>query len=99
MTERGNIMLRRLRPFGKVALFLGVIGAGLYWFLFTPTLVVPHVVTEGEIVAEVMGTGALDAHVKATISTKIPGRLLKVLVDQGDHVHSAQESPALMTTT
>jgi multidrug efflux pump subunit AcrA (membrane-fusion protein) len=48
-------------------------------------------VEPGEIVVEVMGTGTLDAHVKAAISTKIPGRLKKVLVDQGDTVKEGQE--------
>ena len=38
-----------------------------------------------------MGTGTLDAHVKATISTKIPGRLVKLLVDEGDQVRAGQE--------
>jgi len=84
-------MLRRLWPAGKVALLLAVLGAVGYWFLFAPTPVVLHVVTEGEIVAEVMGTGTLDAHVKATISTKISGRLVKLLVDEGDQVRSGQE--------
>jgi HlyD family secretion protein len=50
-----------------------------------------HTVGPQEIVEEVMGTGTLDAHVKATISTKIPGRLKKVLVDQGDTVKEGQE--------
>ena len=56
-----------------------------------PTPVLSHRVAEGEIVAEVMGTGTLDAHVKATISTKIPGRLVKLLVDEGDQVRAGQE--------
>lgn len=46
--------------------------------------------TRGEIVAEVMGTGTLEARVKATISAKISGLITEVLVDQGDRVKSGQ---------
>ncbi len=91
MKEPGKTLLRRLWPLGKVALVLVVIGAALYWFLFSPTPVVPQTATQGDIVAEVMGTGTLDAHIKATVSTKIPGRLMKVLVDQGELVKADQE--------
>ncbi len=91
MKEPGKTLLRRLWPLGKVALVLVVIGAALYWFLFSPTPVVPQTATQGDVVAEVMGTGSLDAHIKATVSTKIPGRLLKVLVDQGELVKADQE--------
>jgi HlyD family secretion protein len=37
-----------------------------------------------------MGTGTLEAKVQTVVSTKIPGRILEVLVDQGDVVRSGQ---------
>lgn len=40
--------------------------------------------------AEVLGTGTLEARVKATISPKISGRIAGVLVDQGDPVKAGQ---------
>jgi len=42
------------------------------------------------IVAEVMGTGTLEARVSSTISPKIAGRISKVLVDQGDVVEQGK---------
>ena len=44
----------------------------------------------GEIVAEVMGTGTVATHVKATISANITGLLTEVLFDQGDQVKAGQ---------
>jgi multidrug resistance efflux pump len=38
-----------------------------------------------------MGTGTLEARIKATISPKISGRISAVLVDQGDRVEAGQE--------
>jgi HlyD family secretion protein len=49
-----------------------------------------HVVQQTNIVAEVMGTGTLEARVKTTISPRIQERLAEVLVDQGDTVKSGQ---------
>ena len=49
-----------------------------------------HQIERGEIVAEVMGTGTLEARVKTTVSPKISGRVAEVVVDQGDRVQSGQ---------
>jgi HlyD family secretion protein len=49
-----------------------------------------HQVQRGPIVAEVLGTGTLEARVKTTISTKISGRINLVHVDQGDRVRAGQ---------
>jgi HlyD family secretion protein len=75
----------------KVLLALTSVGVLVYWLWFVPMPVLRHTAAPGEIVVEVMGTGTLDAHVKATISTKISGRLEVVLVDQGDRVKAEQE--------
>lgn len=64
-----------------------VIGGGLlYWMKFAPLPVVSHTVERGTIVAEVMGTGTLEARVQMTVSPKISGRMVDVLVDQGARV-------------
>ena len=57
---------------------------------FTSTPVVAYVVRPKNIVAEVMGTGTLEARVKTTISPRIQERLAEVLVDQGDFVLAGQ---------
>ncbi|MEW6355045.1 MAG: efflux RND transporter periplasmic adaptor subunit [Planctomycetota bacterium] len=49
-----------------------------------------HQVARGDIAAEVMGTGTLEAHFKASISPEIQGRLVDVLVDQNDKIASGQ---------
>lgn len=73
----------------KVALFLAVLAVGMYWY-FAAVPVIEHQIKAGELVAEVMGTGTLEARVKSTISPKIAGRLHEVHVDQGDSVKAGQ---------
>ena len=70
----------------KLVAFAAVVGGAVYWLRFAPVSVSLDQVTRGDIVHEVMGTGTLEAHYKATISPKISGRLYEVLADQGDRV-------------
>ena len=67
-----------------------LIGWVVYKARFAPVPAVGHVITRGEIVAEVMGTGTLEARVKTTVSPRIQERLAEVLVDQGDTVKAGQ---------
>ena len=76
----GRWLWRLLRVVAAIA----VIGGAIYWVRFRPVAVESHEVSRGLIVAEVMGTGTLEARVKATVSPKISGRINRVLVDQGD---------------
>ncbi|MBI2928533.1 MAG: efflux RND transporter periplasmic adaptor subunit [Verrucomicrobia bacterium] len=81
---------KHLRTALKVFLF---VAAGLAFIRFVALKPVPvqtHKVARGPLVAEVMGTGTLEAHLKATISPKIQGRLAQVLVDQNDSVRTGQ---------
>ncbi len=74
----------------RLPLLLAAI-AGVVIFLRTrPVPVEVHPIDRGPLVAEVMGTGTLEARVRATISPKIAGRLSEVLVDQGDHIEAGQ---------
>lgn len=68
---------------------LAIIAAVAYWF-FAATPVIEHRVEVGEVVAEVLGTGTLEARIKSTISPKIAGRVHEILVDQGDRVKAGQ---------
>ena len=72
----------------KVAPVIVAVTGVVYWMKFSPVPVIQHQVEQGEIVAEVMGTGTLEAHFKSVISPRIAGRLKEVLVDQGDVVKS-----------
>ncbi len=74
----------------KLALVVGCIGVALYFFRFAPVSVMAHRIEQGELVAEVMGTGTLESRVEVTIGPKISGRIEAVLGDQGDHVSKGQ---------
>ena len=77
---------RRLWQIAKLLAVVAVLGGIVYWLKFSPVPVSEHRVELGEIVAEVMGTGTLEAHFKSTISPRISGRIQEVLVDMGDSV-------------
>lgn len=67
-----------------------ILGFLVYRSRFAPISVITHEIANGPIAAEVMGTGTLDARLKATLSPKIQGRLTEVLVDQGDGISKNQ---------
>jgi len=74
----------------KPVLFIAVIAIAIYWLKFAPVPVEKYQVRRGEIIDEVMGTGTLDAKVKAIISSKISGLIENVMADQGDKVSADQ---------
>ena len=87
MTQRRwNWLPRRLWQAFKLLLLVAIVAGIVYWLKFSPVPVAEHRVATGEIVAEVMGTGTLEAHFKSTISPRISGRIQEVLVDMGDSV-------------
>lgn len=73
----------------QLAAALSLLIAAIYWY-FAPVPVSEQRVETGDLVAEVMGTGTLEARVKSTISPKIAGRVHEIMVDQGDHVKLGQ---------
>ena len=90
MAKGRSKLRRRLWRAGQLVVVLCAVGTAVYWTQFAPVPVAVHIVERGEIVAEVMGTGTLDAHFSATISPKISGLITAVLVDQGDRVEAGQ---------
>ncbi|MCA9039027.1 MAG: efflux RND transporter periplasmic adaptor subunit [Planctomycetaceae bacterium] len=70
----------------KLVLLAGVIGTIVYLIWFSPLSVTAHTIQKGLLVAEVMGTGTLEARVETTISPKISGRIVEVMADQGIRV-------------
>lgn len=82
-----RISIRSLFTWLIAAALAGIV---IYKFKFAPVLVVAHTVARGELVAEVVGTGTLEARIKTTISARIQERLVEVLVDQGDAVKAGQ---------
>ncbi len=90
MRESWNMVRQWAGRVLKAAAVLAVVAGVAYQMRFAPVAVAPHRVARGEIVAEVMGTGTLEARVQATVSSKISGRIADVLVDQGDRVQKGQ---------
>ena len=83
-------IIQGLSKWGKWILISILVMAGFYWLRIRPIPVEGYQVAQGEIVAEVMGTGTLEAKVQTIVSTKIPGRILEMRVDQGDQVRAGQ---------
>ncbi|HNU99071.1 MAG: efflux RND transporter periplasmic adaptor subunit [Verrucomicrobia bacterium] len=86
---RGRIGLF-LRAIAKWLVPLAVIVFIVVRVKFARVPVLAHEVKAGPIVAEVMGTGTLEARVKTVISPRIQGILSEVLVDQNDPVEAGQ---------
>ena len=84
--DRWQSLRRRLWQVVKVVALAAAVGGVVYWLKFAPVSVSVHQAERGDIVAEVMGTGTLEAHFKSTISPRISGRIQEVLVDMGDAV-------------
>jgi HlyD family secretion protein len=79
---------RRYPKWLVVILLTGIV---VYRVRFAPVPAIAQPVTNGSIVAEVMGTGTLTTHFKAAASPKaFQGRLVQVLVDQNDFVTNGQ---------
>jgi HlyD family secretion protein len=74
----------------KLLLVVLVAGGAIAYFAWSPVAVTAHTLQRGDIVAEVMGTGTLEARVKSTISPKISGRIKEILADQGQRVKAGQ---------
>ena len=79
--------LWRLSRWGIVLLMAAF---AVYWIWFSPLTVETLSPVRQTVVAEVMGTGTLEARVSTLVSSKIAGRIERVLVDQGERVHAGQ---------
>ncbi len=71
-------------------LVLALAAGGVAWALTRPSAVLAHPVSHGPVVSEVMGTGTLEARVRATLGSKVAGRIETILVDQGQRVQANQ---------
>jgi len=75
----------------KLLAFFAVGSLIAYRLFFAPLPVEPLKADSELIIAEVMGTGTLEARVHTMISPKLTGRLAQVLVDQSDKVVKGQK--------
>lgn len=81
---------RRIKTMFKVFSVLGVVAFTVYFLRFSPVEVNVFRAVRGTVVNEVMGTGTLEARVRAAVSPKISGLLTEVKVDQNDRVVKGQ---------
>lgn len=81
---------RSVRLALKLLLPALLVVAIVYRVKFAPVAVTVHEIIPDTIVADVMGTGTLEARVKTTISPRLQERLAEVLVDQNDVVTTGQ---------
>lgn len=79
-----------IKTAAKLLLVLGVVGFVVYQLRFAPVGATAYRVGRGEVVNEVMGTGTLEARVRAAVSPKISGLLVEVAADQSDRVVQGQ---------
>jgi HlyD family secretion protein len=82
----------------RIAGVVAVIGLAAWWTLLSPVAVSTHTVARGQVLAEVLGTGTLEARASAIVGPKIPGLIVKITVDQGDHVKAGDTLIALEDT-
>ena len=90
MKPNWNAIRRWLWRAAQLAAVVAVVGGIIYRLNLAPITVDEHQVRRGPIVAEVLGTGTLEARIKTTVSPKISGRVKTVLVDQGDRVSTGE---------
>jgi len=77
----------------KIVLWAAVmIAAGfvIYRIGFKPVPVSAYRVSAGQVIAEVMGTGTLEARIRTAVAAKIQGRLTQILADQNIYVKKGQ---------
>ncbi|MEX2146925.1 MAG: efflux RND transporter periplasmic adaptor subunit [Candidatus Rokuibacteriota bacterium] len=86
---RRSRVARALRRVGIAAVLLAVAGlTGLY--MLRPPAVTVAAVTTRDIAAAIQGIGTVEAKTLVSVSSKITGRLVAVLVDEGDTITAGQ---------
>lgn len=86
-----SIEAARFLPSKRTAIAVLIVAVGvslLAWLYAKPVAVGAHTASTQVVVAEVMGTGTLEARVSTTIASKIAGRIETIVVDQGERVEA-----------
>jgi RND family efflux transporter MFP subunit len=99
-TEAGD-KKETLKKAGKIAIYVVLVATALLlvkWKFFTPPTVPVAQVKRQDFTGEAQGTGTINVDVLATVGAKIPGRIQRMLVDEGDFVHSGQVVATLEDT-
>ena len=77
---------RRVPFLVRIALVLSVTTGAAWWFLLLSDEGTTHTVATGTVIAEVMGTGTLEARTSAVVGAKIGGLIVRMAADEGDRV-------------
>ena len=84
-------MMRKYLNYILRLLIVAAISVAVFYYVkLAPIPVSVFTVKRGPVEAEVLGAGTLIAHTRATISPKIQGRLVALMVDQNDIVAKDQ---------
>ncbi len=67
-----------------------LVGLTAWRFLLSPVSVTTHTIARGTVIAEVMGTGTLEARLSAVIGPKMGGLITRMPVDEGARVRTGQ---------
>lgn len=90
MKSNSRALSRWLMLIAKVSAAV-VLAWTVAYVVFLAPVTIPRIeVKRGSIVSEILGTGTLEARVKAIICPRISGRLASILVDQNDRVTAGQ---------
>jgi HlyD family secretion protein len=84
------MLANALRKGWKWLLLVALIAAIGYKVKFSPVPVTTEPVGVGPVIEEVLGTGTLEARYQTTVSPKIQGLIVELLVDQNDSVKKGQ---------
>ena len=82
--------MRRFVKAGLWALLLLAVASVVALKAFAPAAVMTVQARRGPLAAEVFGTGTLESKIVVGVSSKIVGKVVEVLVDQGDVVTAGQ---------
>jgi RND family efflux transporter MFP subunit len=90
-----------IRKAAKILLYVLLAVAALFlvkYKFFTPPTVVVAEVRRQDYTGEIQGTGTINVAVLASVGAKIPGRIERMLVDEGDVVRPGQVVATLEDT-
>ena len=90
-----------IKKAGKILVYAALaVAAGMLiqYYFFTPQMVAVSKVMQQDYTGELHGTGTINVAVLAAVGAKIPGRIERMLVDEGDVVHPGQVIATLEDT-
>jgi len=91
----------RIKKAAKILVYAALaVAAGMFiqYYFFTPQMVAVSQVMQQDYTGEVHGTGTINVAVLASVGAKIPGRIERMLVDEGDILHPGQVIATLEDT-